>query len=546
MTGPDGAPSIRQGFQNLSKENLDAFRQLIGMPGDQALQDLTIEQLIEHSKTRLRDGSDAEAASDDEVGTRYPQTTRFTPTACETKVATLILDAFLLAVGVVGIRAKAKQAAIDEITLLKMHMPARDITRVVVYIKDGDLKDKAWAIYRIVRLIFKAGMASAVWNAIVKSLSWLDMILYGVEGIAEIVAFVATDGVSQIALIVQELARAGFFTVDLLDVFAACPSESVGNQPRGRYLDVLITLQNERLFITGLAAQHTASMGWDNAVRLRVISPNVNRPLKDGEAVKLQTTETAAGARNLLAYVAPNVVYARANEQSTDFTLRHADSKMAQADFQDGDEILVVPASAAGRFLQSEGSGVAVGTRVTPWTVGFIRSNTDDPLNRQVSYGHIVKLVTFDGRAVIVDPSKPNYPAVGPADQALQFVIKNGQNSYPVMESQQQIELHTTIAGQDAVLGKYDGDERVQFTNSDFWRWTLHCPWNPPPAGGNHGWVIMYGDPVQLVNAEQTSLCPADGGDTDVGRFPMPIRRVRKDDALFYWTLEFVGFSYQP
>jgi hypothetical protein len=372
--------SGRQGFQNLTQENLVKFKKLINMPDDEKLQNLTIEELIEYSKSKSRDGSNAEAASDNEIASRFPPVTRISPpTPCQKAVATAVMDAFFLALGAVGIRSKVKQAA-QEIDFLKMHMPTHDVVRVIRYYDDGSLLNRGWAVYRVLRVAAKAGMAAAIWGAIVKTLKWYDMVLYGVEGLAEIVAFVASDGVAAVALVAEEVARAGFFATDIMEAVEACESGSAVSHFDGEVsFKLQSAIDNNKLYVGPVSSGiHPTMTGYANlGVVLKFHYKDKNQPLMDGDTVQITTTEAATGSNTMMGYDGyGNITYAAAGSQDSNFTVHQADPKMAQASIQDGDEVIFTavkaPAKQPGNYtyyIASTGSGITIASGSTPWLV---------------------------------------------------------------------------------------------------------------------------------------------------------------------------------
>ncbi len=357
---------MRQGFQHLTQENLDRFRQQIGMPDDQKLHALTIDELIAYSRTKQADGSDATDAPENQLRDRFPPT-RFQPTPCQAKTASVLIDAIVIAFGMVGIGSKQLGKAVDETAKLidQSHGIDRDIMRVVRYIEKGSLKDRGWAVYRLARLIIKAGMAVAIWNAIVKNLTWYDMVLYGVEGVAEVAAFLATDGASEVPLILGVLARTAFFVTDAVEAVEACGDAPV--DPNYRDLSVALeqTVGSTTLFIGPLNAGPPPKPGMSgeaSAVTLKLVSTDRSHPITDGDVVTIQTTEAAAGDTNLISYEgAGNITYAKAGALDNQFTLRHYDRTLGGARIQDGDLIDVICTKMPNRHLLGDSHSLSAG-----------------------------------------------------------------------------------------------------------------------------------------------------------------------------------------
>ena len=82
--------------------------------------------------------------------------------------------------------------------------------------------DIATAVFGIISTIYSGGCLGAVLSAFLGSLTWYEAALYGVTAMATIVAALATDGAAEIALIVIELATAGFLVNDSINCVKAC------------------------------------------------------------------------------------------------------------------------------------------------------------------------------------------------------------------------------------------------------------------------------------------------------------------------------------
>ena len=74
---------------------------------------------------------------------------------------------------------------------------------------------RANAVREVLALIWSGGLIEPIYKAIVKSLTWWDMVLYGVAGMAEISAAFLTDGAALIALIIYDLSVAAFLVTDI-------------------------------------------------------------------------------------------------------------------------------------------------------------------------------------------------------------------------------------------------------------------------------------------------------------------------------------------
>lgn len=81
---------------------------------------------------------------------------------------------------------------------------------------------RANAVREIGALIWSGGLIEPIYKAIVKSLTWWDMVLYGVAGLAEITAGFLTDGAALIALLIYDLILAGFLVTDVVKALEVC------------------------------------------------------------------------------------------------------------------------------------------------------------------------------------------------------------------------------------------------------------------------------------------------------------------------------------
>jgi hypothetical protein len=185
-------------------------------PADKQLQGLSLDDLVKYAQGKDPDGESAEPSSGPQ-----PLSRRLEFTECQWAKGVVLLDVFFLALGWRSLRNK--NLALNEAIALGATLPA-DIDHMLATIADPTSKlfAKANAIREIAALIYSGGLIEPIFKAIVKSLTWWDMVLYGVAGLAEITAVFVTDGAAVYALYAYEISMAGFFVSDVVKAVEAC------------------------------------------------------------------------------------------------------------------------------------------------------------------------------------------------------------------------------------------------------------------------------------------------------------------------------------
>jgi hypothetical protein len=146
-----------------------------------------------------------------------------TISSCQMAVGYVLFDVISLAVGAVGLRsgvsastveamAEAAAPVMSEIETIIAKMGAENASKV----------DFAWGVFQILKTIYSGSSLGAVFSAFTGSLTWWNMTLYGVTGMATIVAAFATDGLALAAEIVILLANFGFLVTDVVAAVSAC------------------------------------------------------------------------------------------------------------------------------------------------------------------------------------------------------------------------------------------------------------------------------------------------------------------------------------
>lgn len=198
----------------LRQVDLDNFKQLF--PEDQDLQGLSLDRLVQYAQGKDPGGDTATPSSDPP-----PQSQRVELPPCAEASGVLAVDVVFL---LLGWRAmKNKRLALKEAIAKGAELSA-DIEHYVKTIADASASrsDKAFAIFHIGGLIWGGGLIEPIFKAIVKTLTWWDMVLYGVTGIAEITAAFLTDGAAVIAAIIYEISLAGFLVTDAVRWVEVC------------------------------------------------------------------------------------------------------------------------------------------------------------------------------------------------------------------------------------------------------------------------------------------------------------------------------------
>lgn len=144
-------------------------------------------------------------------------------TDCEIAVAWVVFDVVVLALGAVGLRASAAKETIVEIAeIVGPEMNALQ-KQVAIIAADGTTAfARAKAAFSILGTLSGGSMLGAVFGAFRRSLTWWQGLLYGISGLATILAALATDGVSLCAQIVLLLTSFAFLVSDSVHAVKTC------------------------------------------------------------------------------------------------------------------------------------------------------------------------------------------------------------------------------------------------------------------------------------------------------------------------------------
>jgi hypothetical protein len=198
----------------LRQVDLDNFKKLF--PEDQQLQQLTLDQLVQYSKGKAPDGDTAEPSSNPP-----PVSERAQLPPCAEAIGMVAVDIVFVLIGWGAMQKK--RLALKEAVALGAELTA-DIEIYLRTIADASASRsaKAFAVFHIGGLIYGGGLLEPIFKAIIKTLTWWDMVLYGVAGLAEITAAFLTDGAAVIAAIIYEITMAGFLVTDVVKAVEVC------------------------------------------------------------------------------------------------------------------------------------------------------------------------------------------------------------------------------------------------------------------------------------------------------------------------------------
>jgi hypothetical protein len=198
----------------LRQTDLDNFKKMF--PEDEQLQQLSLDRLVQYSQGKDPDGDSAEPSS-----APRPMTERVQLSPCAEALGMVAVDLVFVFIGWGAMRKK--QLALNEAIAVGATLSA-DIEVYVRTIANSSASRsaKALAAFHIGGLIYGGGLIEPIFKAIVKTLNWWDMVLYGVAGLAEITAAFLTDGAAVIAAIIYEITMGAFFVTDSVKAVEVC------------------------------------------------------------------------------------------------------------------------------------------------------------------------------------------------------------------------------------------------------------------------------------------------------------------------------------
>ncbi|WP_342616753.1 hypothetical protein [Rhodoferax sp. GW822-FHT02A01] len=199
---------------NLTENKLDDFKNLY--PNNPRIQALTLDEVLKNtagmtvdwSKIKFQQRSVAAAAA---------------ISGCQLAVGYVVFDVVCLAVGAVGLRAGVSGSTVQAMA----NAVAPVLSKIEIIIarlaaQGATTSEIAWGVFEILKTIYSGGCLGAVFEAFTDSLKWWEMVLYGITGVATIVAALATDGMAFVAEIVILLATFGFLLSDSASAIQIC------------------------------------------------------------------------------------------------------------------------------------------------------------------------------------------------------------------------------------------------------------------------------------------------------------------------------------
>jgi len=211
----------------VTQQQLDTFK--LQYPNNTDIQALTLAEVQANTADKSIDWALITATPPPTIVSRAAFFPQITP--CEKAVAKVIIDVVLIAIGASALSGEINGETVDAVAgaaeegLVEIEQLAADINNAQT------TAEMAKAVFAILSKIYDIGCLGAVISAIFKSLSWWDMILYGIVSIATIVALVATDGVAFIAEVAIILVSGAFLLEDVAACIGICSQPSPGPSP---------------------------------------------------------------------------------------------------------------------------------------------------------------------------------------------------------------------------------------------------------------------------------------------------------------------------
>lgn len=211
------AKQVTVADSGITQADLDSFKGMF--PDDTQLQALTLNQLQQYAQQAQQKDPWGKLAQ----ANPNPRPARGIVSECNWQKGMVIFDCFLALFGLWGLWNKVPRSSIEDIAVsAEAQLSAIENLAGVLGSATASTYDQAKAIFQIANLVYTGGAFEAVYKAIMKSLTWWDMVLYGVLGLAEIAGAFLTDGALIIAEIAAELALFGFIASDVAKMVEAC------------------------------------------------------------------------------------------------------------------------------------------------------------------------------------------------------------------------------------------------------------------------------------------------------------------------------------
>ena len=213
----------------ITAKQLGDFKRLY--PNNVDIQALTVEVVNQNTRGRTIDWNRISFGAD-EPTTRSMAAAAVSITPCQMAIGYVVFDVVCLAVGAVGLRASVNARTIESMAEAVAPVLSKiEVTIARMGEAGASNTDVAWGVFKILQTIYTGGSLGAVFSAFTASLTWWDMILYGITGVGTIVAALATDGAAFAAEIVILLASTGFVVSDSVKAVQACNLPPEPQQP---------------------------------------------------------------------------------------------------------------------------------------------------------------------------------------------------------------------------------------------------------------------------------------------------------------------------
>jgi hypothetical protein len=204
---------------NITQKQLDDFKSL--HPGNPQIQALTLDEVLQNARGKTVDWNSIQF--DEATTSAAAATAEIQVTDCQMAIGWVIFDAFVLAFGAVTLRRAVNARTIQAVARAAAPMLSKiELTVAKMGAQGASKTDLAWGVFEILKTIFSGGSLGAVFSAITASLTWWDMIIYGIAGTATIIAALATDGLAFAAEVVILLTSFGFLASDSVKAFQTC------------------------------------------------------------------------------------------------------------------------------------------------------------------------------------------------------------------------------------------------------------------------------------------------------------------------------------
>lgn len=197
----------------ISQKSLEDFKKLY--PENARMQAVSLAELIQNTPKRRYRGENATGLQG--------QVARSLLSPCGWARVGLLTDLVLAGIGAWGLYGKINSKSMLEVAnIIEEHTAKIDEIFLTLTGGNATALQKATAVFDVLKLIYSAGLFEAIYKAIMNSLEWWDMILYGIIGIGELAGAFLTDGAELIAIVAVELALIGFIASDSVKWFQAC------------------------------------------------------------------------------------------------------------------------------------------------------------------------------------------------------------------------------------------------------------------------------------------------------------------------------------